>query len=182
MQVAGEIFGGGFLNSRIAGRLRQKDGVSYGAGGNVGVDSNKDDKISSMYIYAIYAPENAAKVQQGFKEEIARYISEGITEEELNNAVNGWVQEQNVSRAKDNELASVINSNLYLDRDMMFQKNIESQVQKLTVEEVNRVIKKYFKNYENWTVVNGGDFDNFEIKKNNGLLQRFLPWSRFFDF
>lgn len=165
LQVAGEVFGGGFLNSRIAGRLRQKDGVSYGAGGNVNLDSNKDDKNSSMYIYAIYAPENAAKVQQGFKEEIARYISEGITEEELNNAVKGWVQEQNVSRAKDNELANVINGNLYLDRDMMFQKNVENQVQNLTVEEVNRVIKKYFKNYENWTVVNGGDFDNFEIKK-----------------
>src|SRR5690606_23663292 len=52
MQVAGEIFGGGFRNSRIAGRLRQRDGVSYGAGGNVGVDSNKDDKKSSMCIYA----------------------------------------------------------------------------------------------------------------------------------
>ncbi|MGC1632118.1 MAG: insulinase family protein, partial [Gelidibacter sp.] len=32
LQVAGEIFGGGFLNSRIAERLRQKDGVSYGVG------------------------------------------------------------------------------------------------------------------------------------------------------
>ncbi|WP_299395254.1 pitrilysin family protein [uncultured Gelidibacter sp.] len=165
LQIAGEIFGGGFLNSRIAGRLRQQDGVSYGAGGNVGVDSNKDDKNSSMYIYAIYAPENASKVQQGFKEEIARYIAEGITEEELKNAVNGWVQEQNVSRAKDNELARIINSNLYNKRDMMFQKNVENEVKKLTVEDVNKVIKKYFKNYDNWTIVNGGDFDNFEIKK-----------------
>lgn len=165
LQIAGEIFGGGFLNSRIAGRLRQQDGVSYGAGGNVGVDSNKDDKNSSMYIYAIYAPENATKVQTGFKEEIARYIAEGITEDELKNAVNGWVQEQNVSRAKDRELASVISGNLYNHRDMMFQKNVEDNVKKLNVADVNKVIKKYFKNYENWTVVNGGDFDNFEIKK-----------------
>lgn len=170
LQIAGEVFGGGFLNSRIAGRLRQQDGVSYGAGGNVGVDSNKDDKNSSMYIYAIYAPENASKVQQGFKEEIARYIAEGITQEELTNAVNGWVQEQNVSRAKDNELARVISSNLYYDRDMDFQKNVEEQVKKLTVEDVNKVIKKYFKNYDNWTVVNGGDFDNFEIKKEDNKI------------
>lgn len=165
LQIAGEIFGGGFLNSRIAGRLRQKDGVSYGAGGNVDVVNNKDDKNSSMYIYAIYAPENAAKVQQGFKEEIARYIAEGITEEELKNAVNGWVQEQSVSRAKDNELARTINGNLYWNRDMSFQKNVEEQVKKLSVEDVNKVIKKYFKDFENWTVVNGGDFDNFEIKQ-----------------
>lgn len=165
LQVAGEIFGGGFLNSRIAGRLRQQDGVSYGAGGNIGIDNNKDNRNSSMYIYAIYAPENAAKVQQGFKEEIARYIADGITEEELKNAVTGWVQEQNVSRAKDNELARLINTNLYLDRDMAFQENVEKQIEKLSVDDVNKAIKKYFKDFEHWTVVNGGDFDNFEIKQ-----------------
>ncbi|MEO8774433.1 MAG: hypothetical protein ABI263_01945, partial [Gelidibacter sp.] len=89
------------------------------------------------------------------------------TKEELKTAVNGWFQEQSVSRAKDDELVNVINTNLYLDRDMMFQKNVEDQVKKLTVEDVNKVITKYFKNYENWTVVNGGDFDNFEVKKDD---------------
>ncbi len=166
LQVAGEIFGGGFLNSRIAGRLRQQDGVSYGAGGNVGIDSNKKDKNSSMYVYAIYNPENAAKVQQGFREEIARFIKDGITQDELTNVVNGWVQEQNVSRAKDNELARTIGSNLYYDRDMNFQKDIESKVKALTVEDVNKAIKTYFKEFEKWSVVNGGDFENPEIKNN----------------
>lgn len=160
LQVAGSVFGGGFLNSRIANRLRQQDGVSYGAGGGVNVDDDKIDKNSSMYIYAIYAPENEAKVQQGFKEEIARFIEGGITQQELDDAVKGWVQAQSVSRAKDNELSSVINNNLYYDRDMMFQKNIEEQVKKLTVADVNKAIKKHFKTIENWTVVNAGDFKN----------------------
>lgn len=164
LQVAGSIFGGGFLNSRIATRLRQQDGVSYGAGGGVNVDGDKDDKNSVMYIYAIYAPENAAKVQKGFKEEIARFIEGGITQQELDDAVKGWVQAQSVSRAKDNELASTINNNLYYDRDMMFQKNIEEQVKSLTVEDVNKAIRTYFKDFKDWSVVNGGDFENYEIK------------------
>lgn len=164
MIVAGNVFGGGFLNSRIADRLRQKDGVSYGAGGGVSVGSDKDDKNSSMYIYAIYAPMNASKVQKGFKEEIERFIKDGITEEELKNAVNGWIQGQTVSRAKDNEISSLINNNLYYDRDMSFQKNLEAKMRSLTVEDVNKAIQKYFKNYEDWTVVNAGDFKN-EIKK-----------------
>lgn len=158
LQIAGEIFGGGFLNSRIAGRLRQKDGVSYGAGGNVNLDGNAKDKNSSMYVYAIYNPENSVKVQEGFKEEIARFIADGITQEELTNAVNGWEQEQNVSRAKDAELARTIGNNMYYNRDMMFQKNIEAKVKTLTVEEVNKAIKKHFKAFDQWTVVNGGDF------------------------
>lgn len=164
LQVASSIFGGGFLNSRIAGRLRQKDGVSYGAGGRVSVDADDNDKKSSILVYAIYAPENASKVQKGFREEIARFIKDGITEEELKIAVTSWVQGRNVSRAKDNELSGLINNNLYFDRDMMFQKNIEDKVTSLTVKDVNKVIKKYFKTFDHWTVINAGDFEEYEIK------------------
>ena len=167
--VAGNVFGGGFLNSRIADRLRQKDGVSYGAGGSISVDGEKKDRNSSMFIYAIYAPINASKVQKGFKEEIERFIKEGITEEELKNAVNGWIQGQTVSRAKDNEISSLINNNLYFERDMSFQKNLEEKMKKLTVEDINRTIKKYFKTYDKWTVVNAGDFKN-EIKKQTNQI------------
>lgn len=167
--VAGNIFGGGFLNSRIADRLRQKDGVSYGAGASVSIDGEKEDRNSSMFIYAIYAPINASKVQKGFKEEIERFIKDGITEEELKNAVKGWIQGQTVSRAKDNEISSLINNNLYYNRDISFQKNLEENMKKLTVEDVNRSIKKYFKNYDKWTVVNAGDFKN-EIKKQTNQI------------
>ena len=164
LQVASSIFGGGVLNSRIAIRLRQKDGVSYGAGGRVSVDSDPKDKNSSIMVYAIYAPENASKVQKGFREEIERFIVDGITEEELNVAVTSWVQGESVSRAKDNELSSTINNNLYFDRDMMFYKNIEGAVTSLTVDDVNKVIKKYFKTFDKWTVVNAGDFVEYEIE------------------
>jgi len=158
VQIAGTIFGGGFLNSRIASRLRQKDGVSYGAGAGVNVDGDKNDKNSVLFVYAIYAPENFDKVQLGFKEETERYINDGITEEELKNAIKGWVQAQNVSRAKDNELSNVINNNIFYNRDMNFHKNIEEQVKLLTVEKVNTVIKKYFKTFDQWSVVNAGEF------------------------
>ncbi|PKQ44760.1 M16 family metallopeptidase [Confluentibacter flavum] len=165
LQIAGEIFGGGFITSRIATRLRQKDGVSYGAGGQLSVDADKNDKNSSILVYAIYAPENAAKVQAGFKEEIERFIKDGITEDELKVAVTSWVQGENVSRAKDGELTETINNNLYYDRDMMFHKSIEDKVTSLTVEDVNKVIKKYFKTLDKWTVVNAGDFvEDADIK------------------
>ncbi|PLB18463.1 MAG: Peptidase family M16 domain protein [Flavobacteriaceae bacterium FS1-H7996/R] len=164
LQIAGEIFGGGVLSSRITTRLRQQDGVSYGAGGQVRVDADKNDKNSSMLVYAIYAPENAAKVQTGFKEEIERFIKDGITEEELKVAITSWVQGENVSRAKDNELSGLINNNLYYDRDMMFHKEIEDKITALTVADVNKVIKKHFKTFDKWTVVSAGDFVEHEIK------------------
>ena len=167
LQIAGEILGGGVLKSRITTRLRQNEGISYGAGGYVRVDDNDKDRNSSMLVYAIYAPENASKIQKGFREEIERFIKDGITEEELKVAVTSWVQGENVARAKDNELSSTINNNLYYDRDMMFQKVIEDKVTGLTVDAVNNVIKKYFKTFDNWTVVNAGDFQEFEIKNDD---------------
>ena len=106
-------------------------------------------------------------MQLGFDEEIARYIKDGITEEELKTAVDGWVQGQSVSRAKDNELSRVINNNLYYDRDLNFQKDVEARVSSLTVKDVNQVIKKYIKPFKDWTVVNAGDFEDFDIKKDD---------------
>ena len=76
----------------------------------------------------------------------------------MDSAIKGWVQGQTVSRAKDNELSSLINNNLYFERDMAFYAALESQVSSLKVEKVNAVIKKYFKSLDQWTVVNGGDF------------------------
>lgn len=72
--------------------------------------------------------------------------------------MNGWVQEQNVSRAKDDELSSLINNNIFYGRGMDFHKNLESQVTALTVSDVNAAIKKYIAPYEKWSVVNAGDF------------------------
>ncbi|NNG10515.1 MAG: insulinase family protein, partial [Arenibacter sp.] len=158
LSIGATILGGGFLNSRIADRLRQKDGVSYGAGAGFRADFDAEDQNSSMYLYAIYAPENYDKVQLGFQEEIDRFIKEGITQDELKDAVNGWIQEENVSRAKDAELANMINNNIFYDRTMDFQKSLEEQVKNLTVSDVNKAIQKYIKPYQSWTVVNAGDF------------------------
>ncbi len=158
LQIASSILGGGFLNSRLADRLRQKDGVSYGVGANLSVDGDKEDKNSSFFVYAIYAPTNYSKVQKGFSEEITRLINDGVTQEELDNAINGWVQSKSVSRAKDRELSSLINNNIYYHRTLEFQKNIEAKIKKLTVEDINKAIKKYLKPFNEWTVVNAGDF------------------------
>jgi zinc protease len=158
LSIGATILGGGFLNSRIADRLRQKDGVSYGAGAGFQADANTDDQNSSMYLYAIYAPMNYDKVQLGFKEELDRFIKDGITEDELKNAVNGWVQEQNVSRAKDAELANLINNNIFYNRNMDFQKSLEEKVKNLTINDVKQAIRKYFNPYNELSVVNAGDY------------------------
>ena len=81
------IFGGGFLNSRLATRLRQKDGLSYGAGSFITM--NPEDNKATLGAYAICAPQNLAKDEVGFKEEHSRMLKDGFTDEKIKSAISG---------------------------------------------------------------------------------------------
>ena len=74
------MLGGGFLNSRLAKRIRQKDGLSYGVGSNF--NAGAIDKTGSFMAYAIYNPENREALEKAFREEIDKVRTEGFTEEE----------------------------------------------------------------------------------------------------
>ena len=87
LEIGNEILGGGLLNSRLATRIRQKDGLSYGVGSQVHADPL--DAIGSFSIFAISAPQNTAKVESDTKEEMARVIATGFTPEEITAAKSG---------------------------------------------------------------------------------------------
>ena len=76
LEVGNEILGGGVLNSRLATRIRQKDGLSYGVGSQVHADSL--DPVGSFSIFAISAPQNTAKVESDAKEELAKVLARGF--------------------------------------------------------------------------------------------------------
>ncbi|PCI60276.1 MAG: pseudouridine synthase [Gammaproteobacteria bacterium] len=154
MQLANYIFGGGFLSSRLATRLRQKDGLSYGAGSFLQLSSH--DQRTTMGAYAICAPQNLAKVEIGFKEELARLIKDGFTKEEVAKAKSGLIQGKKVSRSQDRELAGKLNRNLDLNRTMAWNKQFNQQLASLTVDDLNKAVRKYWK-VEDFSIIKGGD-------------------------
>lgn len=134
------VFGGGFLNSRLATRIRQKEGLSYGVGSFLQASSL--DENGSFGSYAIYNPEVKAKLMTVYKEELTRLINEGITEDELKAAKSGIGQYRQNGRAQDGALAGKLNSNTYLGRQMAWDKQMDDKLQALTVAEVNAALKK----------------------------------------
>ena len=64
------------------------------------------DKNGRFIVQAIYAPENRARLEAAFADEIALALKDGFTEEELKAAKTGWLQSREVSRAQDAELAA----------------------------------------------------------------------------
>jgi zinc protease len=155
MLLAAFMTGGGFLNSRIEMRLRQKDGVSYGAFAFVSVQSF--DRYGTFTGAAIHAPQNVDKVTTGYREEIDRIIAEGFTREEVEAAKVGYVQGRSQSRANDEELVGTLITRRYTGRTMVYDAELERRIMALTAEEVNAAVKKYL-DPKRTVIVRAGDF------------------------
>ncbi|MDB5348767.1 MAG: ptrA 4 [Planctomycetota bacterium] len=140
--VAGNfLLGGGTLSSRIGNRLRQKEGLSYGASSSFSADSL--DNNARLMITAIFNPANARKVEIGVAEELARLIRDGVEAAELNQAVAGYLQQQQVRRSSDPALAGMLARDLYLGRTLQFEADMERQIQRLTPETVSAALRKH---------------------------------------
>ncbi len=161
MVMANFMLGGGFLNSRLATRIRQKEGLSYGVGSQFSTGSL--DPVGSFFAYAIYAPENVEKLEAAYKEEIQKVVSTGFTEEELTAAKSGWSQSRSVSRSQDGGLAGTLNNYLFIKRDLKWDEEFEKKVMALTVDQVNAAAKKYLK-YESMNIIKAGDFAKAKAK------------------
>jgi zinc protease len=155
------MLGGGFLNSRLAVRIRQKEGLSYGVGSQFSAGSL--DPVGTFFAFAIYAPENVEKLEAAFKEEITKVITEGFTAEEVEAAKTGWLQSRTVGRAQDGQLAGTLNNYLFSKRDLKWDEASEKKVSELTAEQINAIMKKYLK-VESFNIVKAGDFAKAKAK------------------
>lgn len=153
--LANYILGGGFLNSRLATRIRQKDGLSYGVGSQV--SARPLDRSGQFVTSAIYAPQNAARLEAAFKEEIARMLKDGFTADELNQARSGYLQQRLQSRANDNSLAAALSNQLYLDRTMAYDIELEKRIAALTPQLLLAAMRKHI-DPSKITIVKAGDF------------------------
>ena len=139
--LANRVLGGGGLKSRLIDRLRQKEGISYGAGSFLQL--NPYDANSTLGLYAIYAPQNLAKVKAAVAEEMSRLVKDGVTEQELADAKSGMLQNNLINRSQDASLAAALNGQLFQGRTMKFVADNEAKITVATVAEVNAAIVKY---------------------------------------
>jgi zinc protease len=156
MVIGNYILGGGFLNSRLAVRIRQKEGISYGVGSQFQAGSL--DNSGMFFSSAIYNPENSEKLISCLREELKRIVTEGITEQELKDASSGYLQSRKVSRSQDRELVGRLNNYLFLNRDIFWDRDLEYRITKLDVKQVNEALKRWIKP-ENIFIVEAGEFE-----------------------
>ncbi|MBX3378968.1 MAG: insulinase family protein [Phycisphaeraceae bacterium] len=141
IEIGGYMLGGGAKN-RMSDRLRQKEGLSYGAGANI--QSSPLDPVTTMAAFAICAKQNAAKAAAAMQEEVTRWIESGVDEKELTEARKSYRLEFLSELNEDNVVAGMLASGLYLNRTMKWDADRLDQIESLSLSQVNDSIKKKF--------------------------------------
>jgi len=138
--LANYILGGSF-SARLVTRIRHKEGLSYGVQSSLGAPT-KDDGGTFMGL-AISAPQNTPKVEESFRDEIAKTLKDGFTDEEVSAAKKAWLQERFVQRSQDQTMASMLTARARFDRTLKFDEALEKQVESLTTAQVSDALRKH---------------------------------------
>ena len=155
MVVGNYILGSG-TNSRLFQRVRGKEGLSYGVGSQFLGRGKEESGI--FFSFAIYAPQNVNKVESAVREELARVLKDGFTDEEVAAAKKGWLQSRVVSRSQDRELLGQLSSFAYEDRRMSRAADLERMVQALTPGQIVEAMRRHL-DLARLSVFKAGDYD-----------------------
>jgi zinc protease len=154
LDIAVELFGGR-PDSRLAKRVREKDGLSYGFDSSL--NTSIRDRNGVFVISGSYAPQNRAKVEAAAREELERALKDGFSAAEVETAKATVLTNRRQSLTQEHNVNALLISNLYWERSMQLREQRDRQYAGLTVEEVNAALRKYLKP-EKLSVVVAGDF------------------------
>jgi len=153
------IFGNFMLGvsdtARLYVRIREKEGLSYGVGSQL--SASPLDASGAFTAFAIYAPQNAARLEAAFGEELARVLGEVFPAKEVAEARSGWLQSRQITRSQDASVARMLAVQLYLGRNFEWDAQLDAKIQALTGEQVLAAMRRHI-DPAKLTMVKAGDF------------------------
>ncbi len=157
LQMANEMLGGGqFMSSRIPKRLRESEGMSYGAGSFMSF--NYKYPSCQWSTYAIFNPMYKDRLDSALRDELNKTIKEGFKEEEFRKTAAAWIQTRRIGLGTDNQLATRLTAYMSDGKDLSFFNDNEAQVKALTLDQVNAALRKYI-SPDKMVFVYAGDFN-----------------------
>jgi len=154
MVLAGYMFGGP-ITSHISDRIRNREGLSYGANARVAIPSEGDSATLSGTVSL--NPVNGPKVEFSFKDELVRTLKEGFSEKEVAESKKAYLDSRMVSRSTDAALLTLLASHEQLARTMKWDEQIEQKIQALTPEQITAAFRRHI-DPANLSIVKAGDF------------------------
>jgi len=153
--VLGNYLLGGSSDARLARRIREKDGLSYSVGSWLNVGAQ--DEAADFGVYAIYAPQNRARLEQAIRQELARALDEGFTQAEVDDGRRALLQARKVARNSDAALAGRLAGYSLIGRTFKWDEAFEQKLAALTPAEVRAALRRHL-DPSKLTLVKAGDF------------------------
>jgi zinc protease len=154
MIVASYMFGEP-ITSRISDRIRNREGLSYGANARIAIPAEGD--AATLTGTVSLNPGVGPKVEASFMDELNKVYRDGFTAAELAEAKKALLDARLIARGTDTALLSFMTSHEQLDRPFTWDADLESKIQALTVEQVNAAFRKHI-DPKAVSIVKAGDF------------------------
>jgi zinc protease len=155
LRIASYLLGEGPLSSRLADRVRKKEGLSYGVGSRF--NAHPIDKAAQLMVFAITNPANIGKVDRAIMEEVQKLVKDGTNETELAEAKKSFLAARKQQRSSDRGLAEALANDLFLGRTFAHTAAFEKKIAGLNPDEVSGAFQKHI-SPKNLVIVHGGDF------------------------
>jgi zinc protease len=140
LNMATSVLGSGFFSARLLDIIRNREGLTYGIGAQLGSDTYAD---GSWAIHGTFAPELLDKGTASTLRELRRFHAEGLTADELKTFKTTLSGSYKVALATTVGLATTLLNTLQRGYGPEWVDEYPERLQALTLEQVNAAIKKY---------------------------------------
>lgn len=141
LKIANYMFGEN-MNSRLMNRIREKEGISYGAGSSIEISRHEENACLS--IYAMASPDSVSRARRAIDEEWQKFIRDGITESELASAKESiWLSFENML-GNDGFLVNAFARDLEINRDLLWRENLYQRIKNLSCQDILSVVHSWW--------------------------------------
>ncbi len=145
---------GGDITARWPDRIRNREGLSYGASSAFSAPADGDAAILSASI--ISNPKNSPKVEASFRDELRKTLADGFTQKELDTAKAAIRDSRILGRSGDTAILGLIMVRAEVDRTLDWDTQMDQKLAALTLAQVNDAFRRHVAN--DVSVVQAGDF------------------------
>jgi zinc protease len=156
MVVGNYVLGAAPLASRLSNRVRGKDGLSYGVGSNVMASSQ--DSVGLFMAFAIANPKNMPKVDAAIKEEVEKFLKDGLSADEVEQAKAAYLKAVRGQRASDSALAGMLTKEMHAGRTFAYHGELEKRIGAVQPGDIKKAFDRLLE-WKNVTVIEAGDFE-----------------------
>ena len=154
MLLAGYMFGGP-ITSRISDRIRNREGLSYGANARVSIPTEGDAAMLSGTVSC--NPVNMPKVEFSFVDELKKDPRRRLHRRRGGRGQEGLCRRAQGCPSQDAALLSLLASHEQLGRTLHWDEQMDAKIQALTAEQINAAFRKHI-DPALVSIVKAGDF------------------------